>query len=76
MIVPHNLTNKIQRLDLSVNKAVESFIQNKYSNVFDNQVSALLSKGTDPNKVKTIDIITIETLGDDTYMTSMIIVQF
>ena len=31
MIVPHNLTNKFQPLDLSVNKAVKLFIQKKYN---------------------------------------------
>ena len=31
VIVPHNLTNKFQPLDLSVNKAAKSFIQNKYN---------------------------------------------
>ena len=30
-IVPHNLTNKFQPLDLSVNRAVKLFIQNKYN---------------------------------------------
>ena len=31
VIIPHNLTNKFQPLDLSVNKATKSFIQNKYN---------------------------------------------
>ena len=31
LIVPHNLTNKFQPLDLQVNKAAKSFIQNKYN---------------------------------------------
>ena len=35
VIVPHNLTNKFQPLDLSVNKAAKSFIQNKYNGWFD-----------------------------------------
>ena len=31
VIVPHNLSNKFQPLDLSVSKAAKSFIQNKYN---------------------------------------------
>ena len=31
MIIPHNPTNKFQPLELSVNKAAKSFIQNKYN---------------------------------------------
>ena len=34
MIVPHNLTNKIQRLDLSVNKAVATFLIIRYPRYF------------------------------------------
>ena len=38
VIVPHNLTNKFQPLNLSANKATKSFIQNKYNNWFADQV--------------------------------------
>ena len=31
VVAPHSLTDKFQPLDLSVNKAVKSFIQNKYN---------------------------------------------
>ena len=34
VIVPHNLTNKFQPLDLSVNKVAKSIIQNKYNDWF------------------------------------------
>ena len=37
VIVPHNLTNKFQPLDLSVNKAAKSFIHNKYNDWFPDQ---------------------------------------
>ena len=38
VIVPHNLTNKFQPLDLSVNKAAKLFIQNKYNDWLPDQV--------------------------------------
>ena len=38
VIVPHNLTNKFQSLDLSVNKAAKSSIENKYNDWFADQV--------------------------------------
>ena len=34
VIVPHNLTNKFQSLDLTVNKAAKAFIQNQYNDWF------------------------------------------
>ena len=52
MIVPHNLTNKFQPLDLSVNKAGKSFIQNKYNDSFADQVFTQLQNGKDPTDVK------------------------
>ena len=52
VIVPHNLTNKFQPLDLSVNKAVKSFIQNKYNHQFADQVFTQLQNGKDPTDVK------------------------
>lgn len=47
VIVRHNLTNEFQPQDLSVNKAVKAFIQNKYNNWFADQVSVQLQNGTD-----------------------------
>ena len=45
MIVPCNLTNKFQPLDLSVNKVAKSSIQNKYNDWFPNQVFTQLQNG-------------------------------
>ena len=42
VIPPHNLTNKFQPLDLSVNKAAKSFIQNKYNDWFADQVFTII----------------------------------
>ena len=52
VIVPHNLTNKFQPLDLSVNKAAKSFVQNKYNDGFAEQVFTQLQNGKDPTDVK------------------------
>ena len=50
--VPHNLTNKFQPLDLSVNKAAKSFIQNKCNDWFADQVFMQFQNGKDPINVK------------------------
>ena len=52
VIVPHNLTNKFQPLDLSVKKPVRSFIQNKYNDWFADHVFMELQNGKDPTYVK------------------------
>ena len=52
VIVPHNLTNKFQPLDLSVSKAAKSFIQNKYNDWFADQVFTELQNGKDPTDFK------------------------
>ena len=42
VIISHNLTNKLQPLDLSVNKVANSFISNKYNPWLANEVSKQL----------------------------------
>ena len=49
-IVPHNLTNKFQPLDLSINKAAKSFIQNNW--LFADQVFTQLQNGKDLTDIK------------------------
>ena len=51
-IVPHNLTNKFQPLDITVNKPAKSFISNKYNEWFAKQVSKQLGQGIQPADVK------------------------
>ena len=51
-IVPHNLTNKFQLLDLTVNKIKKSFIQNQYNDWFSNQVAHQLKCGKDQADIK------------------------
>ena len=55
VIVSHNLTNKFQPLDLSVNKAAMSFIQNKYNNWHADQMSTQLQNGTNPANVNSLN---------------------
>ena len=52
VIVPHNLTNKFQSLDITVNKPAKSFISNNYDEWFSRQVSQELEKGIQPADVK------------------------
>ena len=53
VIVPHNLTNKFLPLDLSVNMAANSFIQNKYNDcLLTGKLFTQLQNGKDPTDVK------------------------
>ena len=52
VIVLHNLTNKFQPIDISVNKAAKAFIQNMYNEWFSNEVVTQLNRGVDPTEVK------------------------
>ena len=53
VIVPHNLTNKFQPLDITVNKPAKSFISNKYNEwLFAEQVAKQLQKGIPPPDIQ------------------------
>ena len=52
VIVPHNLTNKFQPLDISVNKAAKSFISEKYNTWMAKEVSNQLQREISPCDVK------------------------
>ena len=52
VIVPHNLTNKFQPLDINVNEAAKAFIQNMCNEWFSNEVATQLNRGIDPTEVK------------------------
>ena len=52
VIVPHNLTNKFQPLDITVNKPAKSFISNKYNEWFAEQVAKQLQKGIPPADIQ------------------------
>ena len=51
-IVPHNLTNKFQLLDITVNKPAESFIKDKYNMWYTEQVTKQLNEGKSPADVE------------------------
>ena len=52
VIIPQNLTNKFQPLDLTVNKAAKRFIQHQYNDWFSDQVARQLKSGKDPTDIK------------------------
>ena len=52
VIVPHNLTNKFQPLDLSVNKAAKAFISEKCNTWMTNGISKQINRGIQPPDVK------------------------
>ena len=52
VIVPHNLTNKFQPLDITDNKPAKSFTSNKYNEWFAEQVAKQLQKGIPPADIQ------------------------
>ena len=52
IIVPHNLTNKFQPLNITVNKPAKSFIKNKYNMWYTEQVAKQLNKGKAPADIE------------------------
>ena len=52
VIIPHNLTNKFQPLDINVNKAAKSFVPHKYNSQLANEVSKQLRAGKTATDVK------------------------
>ena len=52
VIVPHNLSNKFQPLDIAINKPAKSFISHKYNEWFSKQFSQHFEKGIQPADVK------------------------
>ena len=77
VIVLHNLTNKFQPLDITVNKPAKSFISNKYNEWFSKQVSQQLEKGIQPADVKVfLDLIELKvTHANGSWSCTIIYVQ-
>ena len=62
VIVPHNLTNKLQPLDITVSKPAKSFISNKYNEWLSKQVSQQLEKGIQPADVRSLGLIELNVM--------------
>ena len=54
VIVPHNLANKFQPLDLTVNKTAKAFIQNRYNHWCSHHVARQLKSVNDPTDIKVL----------------------
>ena len=52
VIVPHNLTNKFQPLNISISQKAEKFISHKFNTWYADRVNELLKKGVAPGDVK------------------------
>ena len=52
VIVPHNLTNKLQSLDISIKQAAKKLISNNFNILCANRVSKQLSNEITPGDVK------------------------
>ena len=52
VIVPHNLTNKFQPLDISINQSAKKLILNKFNTWYADRVSKQFSYGVAPGDVK------------------------
>ena len=54
VIIPANCTDRLQPLDLSVNKAAKEFLRTQFSNWYADQICSQLRKGVNP--VKSVDL--------------------
>ena len=52
VIVPYNLTNKFQPLDISINQRAKTFVSHKFNTWYVDRVSEQLRKGVAPGDVK------------------------
>ena len=50
--MPHNLTNKFQPLDLTINQKVKKFISNQFSKWYGERVRRQLTNGKSPGDVE------------------------
>ena len=52
VIVPHNLTNKFQPLDISINQKAKKFVSHKFDTWYADRVTEQLRRGVAPGDVK------------------------
>ena len=52
VIIPDNLTNKFQPLDITINQSAKKFISDKFNAWYADRISKQLSNGVAPGDVK------------------------
>ena len=52
LVIVHNLTNKFQPLDISINQKAKKFVAHKFNTWYTDRVSEQLRRGAAPGEVK------------------------
>ena len=63
VIVPANCTDRLQPLDLSVNKAAKEFLRKQFTEWYSNQVCQQLRRGIKPAKAIDLRLSNMKLLG-------------
>ena len=63
VIIPANCTDRLQPLDLSVNKAAKEFLRTQFSNWYADQICNQLRQGVKPVKSVDLRLSIIKPLG-------------
>ena len=56
VLVPPNCTDRLQPLDVSVNKPAKDFLKSKFREWYASQILQQLEKGTEPDKLQPVDM--------------------
>jgi len=62
-IVPANCTDRLQPLDLSVNKAAKGFLRRKFNSWYSDQICDQLRRGIKPAKSVDLRLSIVKPLG-------------
>lgn len=63
VIIPANCTDRLQPLDLSVNKAAKDFLRTQFSNWYADQIYSQLRQGVNPLKSVDLRLSIVKPLG-------------
>ena len=63
VIIPANCTDRLQPLDLSVNKAAKEFLRTQFSNWYSDQICNQLCRGVKPAKSIYLRLSIVKPLG-------------